>query len=174
MTQTLMFIVLIALALFSVFAPNLKSGVIAVSVFGLWISFAYLYFHAPDVAIAEAVIASSLGLILLIITLNNYDDITINVAKRIGRRGILEVFVVITLLLVLFLNSQTQSVGDLALLRLVIEDYSQMGRIVGTVPNILMNYRLFDTLFEALMLLISGIGVAHLIKHRRKGKELDQ
>ena len=158
-------ILLIVFALFSVFAENLKHAVMGVSVFGLWMSFAYLFYHAPDVAIAEAVIASSLGTILYIITIKNYNDITVRPTKQWVIKAISSyVIISISCLIVLYLTSKTVVVGDAALYNLVMEYSEIKGGQVNPVANIYLNYRIFDTIFEALMLLISGIGVIHLIK----------
>jgi len=158
-------ILLIVFALFSVFAENLKHAVMGVSVFGLWMSFAYLFYHAPDVAIAEAVIASSLGTILYIITIKNYNDITVRPTKRWFLKSLASYIVIsISCLLVFYLTRQTVIVGESELFSNVM-DYSYVkGGRVNPVANIYLNYRIFDTIFEALMLLISGIGVIHLIK----------
>lgn len=167
--EQLVFVLLIVFAIFSIFARNLKSAVVGMGVFGLWMSFMYLIYHAPDVAIAEAVIAGSLGTVLFIITIKNYRDITVEPTRRTLLKGFwAELTILVAFGLVIFLNSQVESVGTLALFNEVMADYSQTGGVVSPISSILLNYRLFDTLFEALMLLVSGIAVAHLIKHIRR------
>jgi len=161
-------ILLIVFALFSVFATNLKHAIICMGSFGLWMSFTYLYYHAPDVAIAEAVIASSLGTILYIITIKKYNDITIRPTPRTLLKGFwADVLLVISCMLVLYLARQTQALYSAELFNLVMESYYAKGSLINPVANIYLNYRIFDTMFEALMLLVSGIAVVHLIKHQR-------
>lgn len=174
MTEMLVLVILLVLGVFCVFAPDLKAAIIGMGIFGMWMSLAYLFYHAPDVAIAEAVIASSLGTILFVITLRSYKDTAVQITPKTLLRGWwIEIFALAAIGMVVYLSAQTQTVGRLELFYLVMEDYSAMNRIVNTVPNILLNYRIFDTIFEALMLLVSGIGVAHLIKHRRE-EELER
>ncbi len=165
--ETIVFILLIIFALFSVFATNLKIAIICSSVFGVWISFAYLLYHAPDVAIGEAVIASSLGTILYIITIKKYKDITVRTSGSSLLKGFVASIVLIAAcILVIYLTGNTQIVNEPALATLVMEIYFANGAIMNPVGSILLNYRVFDTLFEALMLLVSVIAVVHFSKQK--------
>jgi len=167
MAEQILLFLLIIFALFSVFATNLKHAIMGTSIFGLWMSFAYLYYHAPDVAVAEAVIASSLGTILYIITIKKYHDISIRPTTRTLVKGIWsDVLIAISCLVAIYLAKQIQVIGTPVLFELVMEGYYAKGSNVNPVANIYLNYRIFDTIFEALMLLIVGIGVVHLIKHQ--------
>lgn len=163
--EKIILLLLLVFALFSVFATNLKRAIMGMSVFGLWMSFAYLFYHAPDVAISEAVIASSLGTILYIITIKKYNDISVQPRTSSLLKGILSsVLLIASCLLVINLTRETESVGTSALFELVMEGYAANGRTVSPVASIFFHYRVFDTIFEALMLLVSAIGVAHLLK----------
>ncbi len=66
------FIFMIFLALFIVSSRNYKRIIIALGAFSLLASFCYLLYHAPDVAIAEAVIGSALSTILFIVALKKH------------------------------------------------------------------------------------------------------
>lgn len=71
---------LILLIVFSVAAIQthyLRHAVIYLSVFSLSISFVYLLLAAPDVAIAEAVIGSTISTILYLVALQKYKIFTI-------------------------------------------------------------------------------------------------
>lgn len=172
MIEQIIFVFLIVFALASIFAPNLKMAIIISGVFVLWISFAYLLFHAPDVAVAEAVIASSLGTILFILTIKKYDDITVHPTgsrmwKSLAAIGIL----VFTLGLTLFSHFQTQIIAPPVLFHRIMEIYFEYGMMTNPVGSIYLNYRVFDTMFEALMLLLSVMAVVHLITDKDKGGE---
>jgi len=168
--EQIFLILLIVFALFSVFATNLKHAIIGMGCFGLWMSFAYLFYHAPDVAIAEAVIASSLGTILYIITIKKYNDITIRPTPRTLLKGIwADLLLIVSCMMVIYLARQTYALYSADLFNLVMESYYAKGSQINPVANIYLNYRIFDTLFEALMLLVSGIAVVYLIKHQRGG-----
>ncbi len=72
MTEKFIFILLIIIAFFIITENNLKRVIIAMGIFSLLASFVYLLFHAPDVALAEAIIGSALSTILYIISLKKY------------------------------------------------------------------------------------------------------
>jgi len=171
MTEYIVFAFLIVFALAAIFASNLKLAIILSGVFVLWISFAYLLFHAPDVAVAEAVIASTLGTILFILTIKKYDDITIRPTesrkwKSLGAFAML----LATFGLTLFAHFKTEIVSPPVLFERVMDIYFEYGMITNPVGSIYLNYRVFDTMFEALMLLLSVIAVIHLITDKPNEK----
>jgi len=165
------YVLLIFFALFSVFAKNLKRAIIGSSVFGLWISVAYILYQAPDVAIAEAVISSSLATILYVVTMKNYNDISTKVLKLNLKRVIPYIITFASLCLVIYLTHYSTPFINSPLGILVMESFFDHGREVNPVTGIVLNYRVFDTIFEALLLLISSVGVVHLVNSAKaKGK----
>ena len=72
MNEQLVFLLMISMAIFCVTAKNLRNVICAMGVFSLMAALCYLMYHAPDVAIAEAVIGSALPTILYIIALKKY------------------------------------------------------------------------------------------------------
>lgn len=157
------YILLIIFALFSVFAKNLKRAIVGSGVFGLWVSIAYMFYHAPDVAIAEAVISSSLATILFIVTIKNYNDISTKLGRLNWKQLIAYSVVFISLGLVIYLTYTSTPFENSALGVLVMESFFAHDRQVNPVAAVVLNYRAFDTVFEALLLLISGVGVVHLV-----------
>ena len=166
----LIYILLIFFALFSVFATNFKRAIVGSSVFGLWVSVAYMLYHAPDVAIAEAVISSSLATILYIVTIKNYNDIGTKLPKLNWKRVVTYLITFTSFGLVIYLTHTSTPFSESALGTLVMESFFIHGSEVNPVTGIVLNYRVFDTIFEALLLLISGIGVVHLV-HSAKAKK---
>lgn len=164
------YILLIIFALFSVFASNLKRAVVGSSAFGLWISMAYMLYHAPDVAIAEAVISSSLATILYVVTVKNYDDIGAKLSKLDWKQAAVYVITFTSFALVVYLMHRSSPVSRSYLGELVMERFFRKGVEVNPVTGIVLNHRVFDTIFEALLLLISGVGVVHLV-NSAKAKE---
>lgn len=71
----LLFVVFFAIA--SIQAKKIRRAIIYMEVFSLVCSLIYLLYSAPDVAIAEAVIGSTLSTILLLVALKKYQIITI-------------------------------------------------------------------------------------------------
>lgn len=70
-------ILMIVFAVLAVRTRKLRRAVIHMGVFSLISSFAYLLYSAPDVAIAEAVIGSTLATILYLVALQKYKVFTI-------------------------------------------------------------------------------------------------
>lgn len=172
MIEQIVFAFLIIFALASIFAPNLKLAIIISGVFCLWISLAYLIFHAPDVAVSEAVIASTLGTILFIFTIQKYDDITVRPTGKRLWKSCLEVLLLVGVFgLTLFHHLQTVIVAPPVLFERIMEIYFSYNERFNPVGSIYLNYRVFDTMFEALMLLVSVITVIHLIMDIHKGGE---
>jgi uncharacterized MnhB-related membrane protein len=65
-------LLLVYLAIMAIQTQRLRNSVIFMGVFSLNISFVYLLYNAPDVAIAEAVIGSTLATILYLVALQKY------------------------------------------------------------------------------------------------------
>jgi len=74
MNEQLILLLMIITALFCVTAADLKKSIIGLGVFSLLATICYLIYHAPDVAITEAVIGSALTTILYIIALKKYSS----------------------------------------------------------------------------------------------------
>lgn len=159
----LLYILLIIFALYSVFASNLKSAIIASGVFGLWISMIYVLYHAPDVALAEAIISSALATILFIITIKNYDDIRSKLPRFNWRQAVTYSLTFVSFGLVIYLTHFSTPFSDSTIGLMVMESFFANGSRLNPVTGVVLDYRVFDTIFEALLLLISGIGVVHLV-----------
>ncbi len=84
MLEQFVFLAMILIALFITLSRNLKYAVLALSAFSLLAAFSYLLFHAPDVAIAEAVIGSALSTIIYIIALKKYQTFYIYITSDIN------------------------------------------------------------------------------------------
>ena len=165
------YILLIIFALFSVFAKNLKRAIVGSSVFGLWVSIAYMLYHAPDVAIAEAVISSSLATILYIVTIKNYNDISTKLPRLNWKQVVTYLITFSSFGFVIYLTHFSTPFSESDLGTLVMESFFQHGAEVNPVTGIVLNYRVFDTIFEALLLLISSVGVVHLVNSAKAKKK---
>lgn len=76
MIQVALVLVILA-ALAAVQTRYLRHGVIYLGLFSLGIAFVYLLYNAPDVALAEAIIGSTLSTVLFIVALQKYKIFTI-------------------------------------------------------------------------------------------------
>jgi uncharacterized MnhB-related membrane protein len=65
---------LIAFAIIAIQTTKLIRGAIYLGIFSLISSFCFLLYGAPDVAIAEAIIGSTLSTILYLVALYKYND----------------------------------------------------------------------------------------------------
>ncbi|ABR47356.1 hypothetical protein Amet_1145 [Alkaliphilus metalliredigens QYMF] len=68
---------IVVFAILAVQTSQVRRAVIYVGIFALAISFCYLFYSAPDVAIAQAVITSTLGTILYLIALQKKNMVLI-------------------------------------------------------------------------------------------------
>ncbi len=84
--QTLFFILMIIFAILAVQTDTLRRAIIYLCVFSLISSFTYLLYNAPDVAIAEAIIGSTLSTILLLVALKKYKIFRIYFTKTKGHQ----------------------------------------------------------------------------------------
>ncbi len=74
-------------------------------------------------------------------------------------------FIFIGMILTLFLTTFTTISDNPLIYREVMPLYYLQTRAQNAVASIYLNYRIFDTIFETLMLLVSVIGVIHFSKH---------
>ncbi len=65
----------------------------------------------------------------------------------------------------LFLSTDTARNLQPQLYAMVLENYVPQTGAQNSVASIYLNYRVFDTIFEALMLLVSVMGVIHFSRH---------
>ncbi|ACZ30862.1 hypothetical protein Xcel_1842 [Xylanimonas cellulosilytica DSM 15894] len=161
----IVFVFMIVFAVRAVFASCLKHAIITSGVFGLWASLAYLLYHAPDVAVSEAVVASSLGTVLLILTIRSYDDVTVpGIPRMIWHRKGVDLLMLGTCGLVLWLTAQAAPVAATPVHEEVMRRFLEGSRAVNPVTSILLHHRVLDTVLEALMLLVAVLGVMHLTR----------
>lgn len=77
MIENIFLISLVVLALFALNTPKMRRAVVYLGVFSLISSFVYLLYGAPDVAIAEAIIGSTITTVLYLVALKKYQIFTI-------------------------------------------------------------------------------------------------
>ncbi len=77
----------------------------------------------------------------------------------------------IAMIATLFLSFGTESMQPSMVEQEVMGHYIEDTNAENAVASIYLNYRIFDTLFEALMLLVSVMGVVHFSRHLEGGCE---
>jgi len=157
------YVLLILFAFYSVFARSLKRAIIGFGALGLWASIAYVLYHAPDVAIAEAVISSVLTTILYIVTIKNYGDVSSRLTTFDWKQKTSYFIAILSFVLVAYLTYVSTAFYQSPLGISVMESFFYHDESINPIAGIILNYRVFDTVFEALLLLLSGVGVVHLV-----------
>ena len=159
----LVFILILVFAFLTIGANCLKHAIILSSVMGVWASFAYLLYHAPDVAISEAVVASTLGTIMLVLTIRKYSDITLPPLRKLLRvRWWAAAMLALTCWLMIWYTMRNPGLAQAPLHVGIMEYYLAGPRIVSPISSILLDFRVFDTVMEASMLLVAVLAVVHL------------
>jgi len=141
--------------------------IIILGIYSLITAVCFFLLAAPDVAMAEAVV-SAFSTILFIVCFEKYYS---NVAPskefhpHIRMAGKLIPFIFTILLAALFLWLMPEQTPVTYLKDMYITSFS--GDIGGenAVTAIYLGYRMYDTVFEALMLLICIVAVVHLSRH---------
>lgn len=70
-------ILLIPLAIYAIQTRKLRNAVIVLGAFSLVSSLVYLFYRAPDVALAEAVIGTTISTILYLVAMQKYRSFTV-------------------------------------------------------------------------------------------------
>ncbi len=83
-------VILIVFSIAAIQTRYLRHAVIYLGLFSLSISFVYLLYQAPDVAIAEAIIGSTIATILYLVALQKYKIFTIYYRLGAGESNITE------------------------------------------------------------------------------------
>ena len=172
-------LLLLLFAILTLQQPRLRIAIIYLGVFSLLVSFAYLQHHAPDVAMAEAVIGSTLATVLYLVALRKQESI--RQKKHIMPKSILisHRHIIINRLIAML---ATTGMAVLFLLHYPLEvtpwqdmhaaDYYRTWFLQETgaenaVASIYLNYRVYDTIFETLTFMVSVMGVIFFSRYHR-------
>ena len=156
-------------AILAIQAKKLIRIIVYLAIFSTISAVCFFMFGAPDVAMAEVAV-SSFSTVFLIVCFEKYFTVVTDVSPdppkdlpvwRRAKKLVLPVVFVSALafLFVYFLPDGTVNtyLRDLYLARF---QYDVGGE--NAVTSIYLGFRVYDTLFEALMLLISVVGVMHM------------
>jgi len=146
--------------------------IIYLGIFSLISSLCFLLFGAPDVAMAEAVI-SAFSTIVFIVCFEKYytlveepNHLPIKAGFQKGLRKALPFIAFTVLLAVLFICFLPGGEHNTYLKDQYTARFVQDVGGENAVTAIYLGYRMYDTLFEALMLLVSIVAVVHLSWHK--------
>ena len=165
---------LVLLFLFAVLAlqhPRLRTAVIFLGVFSLLASLVYLQHHSPDVAMAEAVIGSTLGTVLYLVALRKQEAIRevsskgqhvtdkSNTQIIIHRLFAAAAAIFMAAVIFMFYPFDLPPWPDATAASYYRQNFIADTAAENAVTAIYLNYRVYDTLFETLTLLVSVLGV---------------
>ena len=141
---------------------------IYLAVFSFISSMCFLLFAAPDIALAEAVV-SVFSTIIFIISFEKYysfaDQVSAGKTKKGFGRSIPPILFA-ALLFALFVRFVPEETADFQLKEQFVSMFSSDVGGENAVTAIYLGYRLYDTLFEALMLMVSVAAIIHLSWHK--------
>ena len=153
----------------SIRAQRILQIIVYLGIFSTICSVLFFMFGAPDVAMAEASV-SSFSTIFLIICFEKYFSLVIYTTddppagKRLVawiKNNLLPIGFTVALL-ALFIYFIPDSPVSTYVKDKYLEGFMRDVGGENTVTAIYLGYRMYDTLFEALMLLVSVVGVAHM------------
>lgn len=177
MTELFFLLLLLLTAFLTVQQRRLRTAVIFMAVFSLLSSVVFLLYQAPDVAMAEIIIGSTLSTVLYLVALSKQEQLSqmmhlngfshpLTRSRLVAQR--LPAFIltgVVAVLLILFYPLPSgpmlhEAAADWYLARFQTDTGAD-----NAVAAIYLNYRIYDTLFETLTLLISVLSVIHISRY---------
>ncbi len=183
MPVTIVFLLaMVVLAVASIQVRKAEIAVIYLGIFSLFNAIFYLFYSAPDLSLAEAVIGSALATALFLVAIKGYTLRRTQIKSeyrspkmRLALFGELFwgfVFLTIGFIVISFYFGTVQDVGKPAWYHYVRSFISDTGAR-NAVTAIYLNYRVFDTLFEALLLLVGILATAYFLEWP-EGKEPEE
>ncbi|MFN4190883.1 MAG: MnhB domain-containing protein [Pseudothermotoga sp.] len=176
---------MVVLAVASIQVKKAEIAVIYLGIFSLFNAIVYLFYSAPDLSLAEAVIGSALATALFLAAIKGYNlrrtrikseyTLTRSLKMRLAHYGELfwgVIFLAVGFIVVSSYFGTVQDVGKPAWDYYVRSFISDTGAH-NAVTAIYLNYRVFDTLFEALLLLVCILATAYFLESpgRKEPKE---
>ena len=160
-------------ALFALHAKDLLSAVIACGIVGYSLVICFLLLRAPDLAIVQIVVETITLIIMVAVVL----DISREEAfGKVDREGIITAITGILIIVVLFYFMMTSTAalshfgeGSLRMARAYIDGATEKTGSANLVTGVVFDFRGYDTLGEATVLVTAVLGVLTIM--RIKGKK---
>ena len=162
-------------AVIAIETRNMLSAVIALGVVGFGVSLMFLFLAAPDIAITQVVV-EVLSLIILIRAATYMDNTAIELRQNNFTSMIALVFVGIFLMLCFWAFQDMVPFG-MATMR-VSKHYIDLGLketgAANIVSAVILNYRGYDTVGEAIVLFTSILGAFVILRKHGKKKNSEE
>ena len=152
-------LLLAALAVAAIHARDLYTAVILFISFGLLLALTWARLGAPDLALAEAAIGAGLTGVLLFGALARSES---QAAGPIARGRLIASMLLAVAVLVILLRAAWPVLDHASALPELIEQHLPASGVEHPVTAVLLNYRVWDTLLELVVLLFALLGVRQL------------
>ena len=160
-------------ALYAIHAKDLLSSVIACGIVGYSLVICFLLLKAPDLAIVQIVVDTITLIIMVAVVLDSSRE---ELYSKPDKQGYVfaVIAILLTVILLYFFTVSIQSLDGLgkSTLRMAhhyIEDAAQKTGSANLVTGVVFDFRGYDTMGEAVVLVTAVIGVLTIL--RLKGKK---
>jgi multisubunit Na+/H+ antiporter MnhB subunit len=160
-------------ALYAIHAKDLLSSVIACAIVGYGLVICFLLLRAPDLAIVQIVIDTITLIIMVAVVINSSREESYSKLDTQGYISAVTGILIIVILLYFFAVSiQTLDVlgnSSLRMAKYYIEGAAQKTGSANLVTGVVFDFRGYDTMGEAVVLVTAVLGVLTIL--RLKGKK---
>jgi multicomponent Na+:H+ antiporter subunit B len=160
-------------ALYAIHAKDLLSSVIACAIVGYSLVICFLLLRAPDLAIVQIVVDTITLIIMVAVVINSSREETYSKFDSQGYISAVTGILIIGIILYFFIVSiQTLDVlgrSSLRMAKYYIEGAAQKTGSANLVTGVVFDFRGYDTMGEAVVLVTAVLGVLTIL--RLKGKK---
>jgi len=160
-------------ALYAIHARDLLSAVIAGGIVGYGLVICFLLLKAPDLAIVQIVIETITLIIMVAVVLDSSREETFNKPDKQGYVTAATALLIMLIMLYFFSTSISNldhlGESDLRMAKAYIEGAADKTGSVNLVTGVVFDFRGYDTLGEATVLITAVLGVLTIL--RIKGKK---
>jgi len=160
-------------AIYAIHAKDLLSSVIACAIVGYSLVICFLLLRAPDLAIVQIVVDTITLIIMVAVVINSSRE---ELYTKLDTQGyitaITSILVIVVLLYFFTVSSQTLEVlgkSSLRMAKYYIEGAAQKTGSANLVTGVVFDFRGYDTMGEAVVLVTAVLGVLTIL--RIKGKK---
>jgi multisubunit Na+/H+ antiporter MnhB subunit len=160
-------------ALYAIHAKDLLSSVIACGIVGYSLVICFLLLKAPDLAIVQIVVDTITLIIMVAVVLDSSrEELYLKTDTQGYISAVTSVFIIVVLLYFFTVSSQSLDVLGKSSLRMAehyIEGAAQNTGSANLVTGVVFDFRGYDTMGEAVVLVTAVLGVLTIL--RIKGKK---
>ena len=171
-TISVILVLMIFGALYAIHARDLLSAVISGGIVGYGLVICFLLLRAPDLAIVQVVVETISLVIMVAVVLDSSREEAFTLPDRQGYINIISAVLILLVLLYFFKTAASTLApfgeGNLRMAEAYIDGAASKTGSVNLVTGVIFDFRGYDTLGEATVLVTAVIGVLTVL--RIKGK----